>query len=116
TRQLAETTVEMVDQIMNGEEPEDLDTETYDNGEKVVPSVQLPPEVVYKDNYEELLIDSGYYTEDELEQGCEKRKVFHGIAGLNPLVLLFEGVPLVESNRRPAEHPSPPYIKDGYQT
>lgn len=67
TRQLAETTVEMVDQIMNGEEPEDLDTETYDNGEKVVPSVQLPPEVVYKDNYEELLIDSGYYSEDELE-------------------------------------------------
>ncbi len=66
TRELAEATVDMVDTIMKGDEPSDLDTETYDNGVKVVPTVQLPPHVVYKDNYEELLIDSGYYTEDDL--------------------------------------------------
>lgn len=66
TRELAEATVEMVDTIMKGDEPDGLDTETYDNGVKVVPTVQLPPHVVYKDNYKELLIDSGYYTEDDL--------------------------------------------------
>lgn len=66
TRELAEATVDMVDTIMSGGEPSGLDTETYDNGVKVVPTVQLPPHVVYKDNYEELLIDSGYYSEDDL--------------------------------------------------
>src|SRR5690625_171500 len=66
TRELAEATVEMVDTIMKGDQPDGLDTETYDNGVKVVPTIQLPPHVVYKDNYKELLIDSGYYTEDDL--------------------------------------------------
>jgi putative multiple sugar transport system substrate-binding protein len=46
--------------VLNGEEPEVNDTETYDNGVKVVPSYLLTPYIVTVDNYEALLIDSGY--------------------------------------------------------
>ena len=38
--------------ILNGEEPEVNDTETYDNGVKVVPSYLLAPVTVIKDNIE----------------------------------------------------------------
>ena len=38
-----------------------------DNGEKVVPAYLLQPEIVYKDNYEKLLVEGGYYTEDQLK-------------------------------------------------
>ncbi|MFA4840931.1 MAG: multiple monosaccharide ABC transporter substrate-binding protein [Agrococcus sp.] len=66
TRLLAEQAVNMVDSILNGEEPEVNDTETYDNGEKVVPSYLLESTIVTVDNYEEVLIDSEYYTEADL--------------------------------------------------
>ena len=67
TRLLGEQAVEMVDAVLNGEEPEVNDTETYDNGEKIVPSYLLESTIVTADNYEEVLIDSGYYTEEELQ-------------------------------------------------
>lgn len=67
TRKLAESAVDMTDSVLNGEEPEINDTETYDNGEKVVPSNLLEPVSVDIDNYEEELIDTGYYTEDQLQ-------------------------------------------------
>lgn len=66
TRLLAEQAVTMVDSILNGEEPEVNDTETYDNGDHIVPSYLLESTIVTVDNYEEVLIDSEYYTEDEL--------------------------------------------------
>ncbi|MDQ0206875.1 multiple monosaccharide ABC transporter substrate-binding protein [Alkalicoccobacillus murimartini] len=66
TRVLAEKAVEMTESVLNDEEPEVNDTETYDNNVKVVPSFLETPVVVDVDNYEELLIDSGYYTEDQL--------------------------------------------------
>ena len=53
--------------MSNGEEPEVDDTETYDNGNKVVPTILKEPIIVTQDNYQEELIDSGYYTEAELE-------------------------------------------------
>lgn len=37
------------------------DTESYDNGEGVVPSYLLTPVVITKDNLQEELIDTGYY-------------------------------------------------------
>ncbi len=43
TRELAGVTVEMVDAILSGGEPEINDTKTYDNGVKVVPSYLLEP-------------------------------------------------------------------------
>jgi len=67
TRNLAKQAVNMVDSILSGEDPEINDTETYDNGDKVVPSYLLDPHEVDADNYEELLIESGYYSEEDLE-------------------------------------------------
>lgn len=66
TRTLAAKTVEMVDALMKGTEPPINDTETYDNGTGVIPSFLCEPVVGTKDNVQELLIDSGYYTEADL--------------------------------------------------
>ena len=66
TRVLAEKAVEMTESVLNDEEPEVNDTKTYDNNVKVVPSFLEKPVVVDVDNYEEMLIDSEYYTEDQL--------------------------------------------------
>src|SRR5699024_10185596 len=66
-RDLTESAVDMVESILNDEETEINDEETYDNGVKVVPSYLLEPQSVDKDNYEEILIDSGYYSEEDFE-------------------------------------------------
>ena len=66
TRALAGQVVKMIDAMAAGKEPEVNDTNSYDNGKKVVPSSLLPPKFVDKSNYMELLIDSGYYNEAEL--------------------------------------------------
>jgi len=67
TRTLAAQVVDMVDAILKGEEVPVNDTETYDNGVKVVPSYLCLPVFGSADNYKELLIESGYYTEDDLK-------------------------------------------------
>ncbi|WP_026496207.1 multiple monosaccharide ABC transporter substrate-binding protein [Butyrivibrio sp. WCD3002] len=67
TRDLAAKTVEMVDAIMKGSEAPVNDTETYDNGTGVIPSYLCEPVFADVNNYKELLIDSGYYTEDQLQ-------------------------------------------------
>ena len=67
TRTLASQVVKMVGQILNGEEVDVNDTETYDNGVIVVPSYLCEPVFADANNYKELLIDSGYYTEDDLK-------------------------------------------------
>lgn len=67
TRELAKVTVDMIKALGADEEPEVNDTESYDNGVKVVPSYLLEPVVVYKDDVQAVLVDSGYYTEDELK-------------------------------------------------
>ncbi|SHE34935.1 multiple monosaccharide-binding protein [Loktanella atrilutea] len=67
TRELARVTVGMVEALLNDSEPEINDTETYDNGVKVVPAYLLEPVAVTKDNIQSVLIDSGYYTEDQIK-------------------------------------------------
>jgi len=67
TRALARVAVDMVEAMMEGREPEVNDTTTYDNGVKVVPSYLLKPIAVDKSNWKELLVDTGYYTEDQLK-------------------------------------------------
>ncbi|TNC70377.1 multiple monosaccharide ABC transporter substrate-binding protein [Rubellimicrobium roseum] len=67
TRELARVTVGMVDAVLAGGEPEINDTETYDNGVKVVPSYLLAPVPVDATNYEETLVGSGYYTAEDLQ-------------------------------------------------
>ena len=67
TRTLAAQVVKMVGQILNGEEVDVNDTETYNNNVVVVPSFLCEPVFADINNYKELLIDSGYYTEDQLQ-------------------------------------------------
>ncbi len=67
TRTLASKVVEMVDAILKGGEAPVNDTETYNNGVKVVPSFLCEPVFADKNNYKKILIDSGYYKEDELK-------------------------------------------------
>ena len=67
TRTLAAQVVKMVGQILSGEAVDVNDKETYDNGVTVVPSYLCEPVFADINNYKELLIDSGYYTEDQLK-------------------------------------------------
>ena len=67
TRTLAAQVVKMVGQILSGETVDVNDTTTYDNGTGVIPSYLCEPVFADINNYKELLIDSGYYTEDQLQ-------------------------------------------------
>lgn len=67
TRTLASQVVKMVGQILSGETVDVNDTETYDNGTGVIPSYLCEPVFADVNNYKELLIDSGYYTEADLQ-------------------------------------------------
>ena len=67
TRTLASQVVKMVGQILSGETVDVNDTKTYDNGTGVIPSYLCEPVFADINNYKELLIDSGYYTEDDLK-------------------------------------------------
>lgn len=68
TRALAKQAVAMADAVLNGKEAEVNDKETYDNGKLVVPAFLLEPVSVDIENYEEVLIDGGYYTKEQLGQ------------------------------------------------
>src|ERR1700730_4637865 len=67
TRDLARVTADMVDASLSGKQVSVNDTKTYNNGVKVVPSYLLKPVVVYKNNWEKTLIDSGYYKRAQFE-------------------------------------------------
>ena len=67
TRDLAKVTVDMIDALMAGGEPKVNDTKTYNNGVKVVPAYLLTPVLVTKDNAQKVLVDSGFYTADQLK-------------------------------------------------
>jgi putative multiple sugar transport system substrate-binding protein len=66
TRTLAGQVVKMVGAIVKGQKVEINDTKTYDNGTGIIPSFLCDPVICTIDNYKELLIDSGYYTEADL--------------------------------------------------
>ena len=67
TRVLAKRAVTMTDAVLNDKMPEVNDTKTYNNGKKIVPSFLEKPVSVDISNYKEILIGSGYYTEDKLK-------------------------------------------------
>lgn len=67
TRLLAEKCSAMIDAVLKGTEPEINNEDEYNNGNKVVPTYMCEPQAVDKDNYKELLIDGGYYTEEQLK-------------------------------------------------
>ena len=67
TRDLAKVTADMVDAALAGKQVTVNDTKTYENGAKTVPSYLLKPVVVYKDNWEKVLVDSGYYKKSQFQ-------------------------------------------------
>ena len=68
TRILADQVVKMVNAIVAGKEPETNDMGNYNNGVRIVPSFLVRPQFVDKSNYKEILIDSGYYNENEFQE------------------------------------------------
>ncbi len=70
-REMAARCEDMVDAYLvreedpEAEEPEVNDYESYDNGVKIVGAYLCESQVIDADNYE-ILIDNGYYTEDEV--------------------------------------------------
>lgn len=67
TRTLATQVVSMVDAVMKGGEAPVNDTKSYDNGTGIIPSYLCEPVFADVNNYKELLIDSGYYKEEDLK-------------------------------------------------
>ena len=66
TRTLAEQVAKMVDEIVKGQTVTVNDTKTYDNGKGIVPTFQLPPQVVLKADVQKALVDSGFYKASDL--------------------------------------------------
>jgi putative multiple sugar transport system substrate-binding protein len=69
TRLLGNTAATMVDDVLNGRTPETNDNETYNNKVKVVPSYLHDSVIITKDNLLKEVVDSGYYTKEEVEKG-----------------------------------------------
>lgn len=67
TRILADKCVTMVQAVLEGSEPEINDTTTYNNNVITVPSYLCTPVSVDKDNLQQVLVESGYYTEEQLQ-------------------------------------------------
>ena len=67
TRTLAARAAKMVDAVLQGTTPEINDTKTYDNGTGIIPSYLEEPVSVDINNWEEALIDTGYYTMDQIK-------------------------------------------------
>jgi putative multiple sugar transport system substrate-binding protein len=69
TRTLAAQAVKVAEAFLAGNTPEANDTKTYNNGVKVVPTYLLPVVTVYKEDIQKQLIDSKYYTADQVAAG-----------------------------------------------
>ncbi|MCR5120677.1 MAG: sugar-binding protein, partial [Lachnospiraceae bacterium] len=67
TRTLASQVVKMTTQILSGQTVDVNDTSTYNNNVITVPSFLCEPVFADANNYKTILIDSGYYTEDQLK-------------------------------------------------
>ena len=72
-RKLALQAVYMAETLLSGKEPPLVDTEdvkidlkTYDNEVKIVPTFVIQPATVDKSNVDELVVQSGFYTKEEV--------------------------------------------------
>lgn len=66
TRILADATVNMAIDLLNGKQPSTNDDVRYNNGSKNVRSYLCTPLLVDITNYKDILIGGGYYTEQDL--------------------------------------------------
>ena len=57
----------MVDALLTNQPVAVNDTKSYNNGVKVVPAYLLKPVIVDKSNWQATLIDSGYYTKQQIQ-------------------------------------------------
>lgn len=71
TRNLAKAAVELADALLRGVTPEiqgaRVDSETYNTGQKTITSYLLEPIKVTQDNYMDVMVGSGYYTQDQID-------------------------------------------------
>ncbi|NYE30834.1 putative multiple sugar transport system substrate-binding protein [Rhodanobacter sp. K2T2] len=67
TRKLADQASVMANDILTGKKPETNDDKSYNNKVITVPTYLFQPTVVTKANYQQVLIDSGYYTPAQLQ-------------------------------------------------
>jgi putative multiple sugar transport system substrate-binding protein len=71
TRQLAKATIMLADALLKGQTPNipgsRLDTTSYNTGKKVVKAYLLEPVNVTKENYQKIMIDSGFYKADQIK-------------------------------------------------
>ena len=67
TRTEAEQAARMAEQILRGESVDVNNYEDYYNGERYVPTYECAPMCVDATNYEEVLIESGYYSADQFQ-------------------------------------------------
>jgi putative multiple sugar transport system substrate-binding protein len=71
TRSLAAATIVLADALLKGQAPDikgaRLDTKSYNTGKKLVKAYLLEPVIVTKDNYQSVMIDSGYYKASDLK-------------------------------------------------
>jgi putative multiple sugar transport system substrate-binding protein len=69
TSKLADKTVKIVESILRGEESDmDAPDDFIYIREKMLPAYYSDPDICTLENYRELLIDSGYYTEEEISE------------------------------------------------
>jgi putative multiple sugar transport system substrate-binding protein len=66
TRDLAQQTVKMIQEIAQKKTVDVNDTKSYDNGVKVVPTFLLQPVEIDKSNYKSVLLGAKYYTAEQL--------------------------------------------------
>lgn len=69
TRLLAEAAINAAKAFAAGGTPVANDTETYDNGMIVVPSYLIPVELVTRDSIQSVLVDSGFFTQAQIDRG-----------------------------------------------
>lgn len=67
TRDLARVTADMVDALLSGKQVAVNDTKSYNNGVKVVPAYLLTPVIVTQANWKQVLVDSGYYKQSQIQ-------------------------------------------------
>ncbi|MBB5826334.1 multiple monosaccharide ABC transporter substrate-binding protein [Micromonospora carbonacea] len=73
TRLLAEQAAIAAEAFLQDKEPQANDTTTYNNKVKVVPAYLLPIQTVFKDDIKPVLVDSGYWTAEEVAAGQAKK-------------------------------------------
>lgn len=67
TRLLASAAANMVDAIIKGQTVPVNNTKSYNNGSKIIPTYLVKPQLVDKNNWNTVLVKSGYYSANQLK-------------------------------------------------